>query len=180
VDRITAEYRFYGAETTEESHQQKYWYSKAQAEIFDRISPFLTGEIWTKFLDNGLFEQLGHDKSYRDERSEPIMPYLKEIKETLDQTREKQRVLELQLQEKEVQSGQTEMELNQTIHRLNEAHGVIEKLQAQSETTNGLLEEIFSSRGWLWLSRYRALKLKLGFNKAKKHNRLGEKQSRTG
>ena len=180
VDGITAEYRFYGAETTEESHQQKYCYSKAQAEIFDRISPFLKGEIWTKFLENGLFERLGHDKNWRDEPSEPIMPYLKEIKETLDQTREKQRGLELQLQEKEVQLGQTEMELNQTTHRLNEAHGVIEKLQAQSETANGLLEGIFSSRGWLWLSRYRALKLKLGFNRARKHNGSGGKQSRTG
>ena len=180
VDRITAEYRFYGAETTEESHQQKYRYSKAQAEIFDRISPFLKGEIWTKFLENGLFERLGHDKNWRDEPSEPIMPYLKEIKETLDQTREKQRGLERKLQEKGVQLGRAEMALNQTTHRLKEAHGVIEKLRAQSETADGLLEEIFSSRGWLWLSRYRALKLKLGFNRARKHNGSGGRQSRTG
>jgi len=180
VDRITAEYRFYGAETTEESHQQKYQYSRAQAEIFDRISPFLKGEIWTKFLDNGLFERLGHDKSWRDERSEPIMPYLKEIKETLDQTWEKQRGLERKLQEKEAQLGRAETELSQASHRLNEAYGAIENLRAQSETTNGLLEEIFSSRGWLWLSRYRALKLKLGFNRARKYNGSGEKQSRTG
>ena len=68
IDKVTAEYRFYGAKTTEQSHQQKYNYSKAQAEIFDRITPFLTGRMWTKFLKNGLFDSLKHDKNNEDER----------------------------------------------------------------------------------------------------------------
>jgi len=171
VDKVTAEYRFYGAETTEESHQQKYRYSEAQAEIFDRITPFLTGQIWTKLLNTDLFGRLRHKKTDQDGRSEPAISHLKEMGDRLNQSQEKLRDLQLQMQEKKVQLGQAEMELNQTTHRLNEAYGAIEKLRGQNKTADELLEEIFSSKGWLWLSRYRALKLKLGFNKARKHNR---------
>lgn len=130
IDKVTAEYRFYGPETTEESHRKKYRYSEAQAEIFDRITPFLTGEIWTKFLSTDLFDQLRHDGKCQNDRLEP---------------------------------GRTE--LRKPTDELDKAYRQIEKLRGQVQADKVLLEEIFSSKGWRWLTRFRALKLKMGFSK---------------
>lgn len=163
VDKVTAEYRFYGAETTEESHRQKYRYSEAQAEIFDRITPFLTGKTWTKLLNTDLFGRLRHDTTNQDKRPGSAISQLEKMGDRLNQSQEKLRDLELQIQEKEVQLVRAERDLNQTTHRLNEAYGVIQELQDQNKRADEMLKEIFSSRGWLWLNRYRALKLKLGF-----------------
>jgi LmbE family N-acetylglucosaminyl deacetylase/glycosyltransferase involved in cell wall biosynthesis len=58
VDRITAEYRFYGAQTTEMSHRRKYHYTRAQAQIFERVTPFLTGETWTTLLRADWLDEL--------------------------------------------------------------------------------------------------------------------------
>ena len=131
IDRVTAEYRFYGAETTEESHRQKYQYNEAQAEIFDRAIPFLTGAIWTKFLNTDLFDQLRHGQKCQDGGLE-----------------------------KEVQLEQTKQELSETGQRLDEAYRAIEQLQRQNESSKEVLTEIYSSKGWLWLNRFRALKMK--------------------
>jgi len=134
IDRVTAEYRFYGSETTEESHRQKYRYNEAQAEIFDRAIPFLTGAIWTKFLNTDLFDQLRHGEKCQNGG--------------LDN---------------EVQLEQTQQALMKTDQRLEEAYGVIEKLRTENESSKEMLTEILSSKGWRWLNRLRALKLKLGF-----------------
>ncbi|MBC8418116.1 MAG: PIG-L family deacetylase [Desulfobacterales bacterium] len=128
IDKVTAEYRFYGAKTTEESHRQKYEYLKAQAQIFDRATPFLTGEIWTKFLSTDLFDQLRHDGKCQNDRLEPART-----------------------------------ELRQTTDELNEAYRQIEELRGQVQADKALLEEIFSSKGWRWLSRLRRLKVALSF-----------------
>ena len=84
VDKVTAEYRFYGVETTEASHKQKYEYLKAQAEIFDRIIPFLTGEIWTKFLNTDLLDQLRHDGKCQNDRLEPAETELRRTTDELE------------------------------------------------------------------------------------------------
>ena len=131
VDKVTAEYRFYGVETTEASHNQKYEYLKAQAEIFDRVTPFLTGEIWTRFLSTGLLDQLRHDGKCQNDRLEPAGT-----------------------------------ELRQTTDELDEAYRQIEELRGQVQADKALLEEIFSSKGWLWLSRLRRLKVALSFGKS--------------
>lgn len=130
INRVTAEYRFYGVETTEASHKQKYEYLKAQAEIFDRANPFLTGAIWTKFLNTDLFDHLRHEGKCQNDRLEP-----------------------------------EETELRQTTDELDEAYRQIEKLRDQVQTDKALLEEILSSKGWRWLTRFRRLKLKMGFSK---------------
>ncbi|MBU1932159.1 glycosyltransferase, partial [Patescibacteria group bacterium] len=131
IDKVTAEYRFYGAKTTEESHRQKYEYLKAQAQIFDRVTPFLTGEIWTKFLSTDLFDQLRHDGKCQNDRLEPART-----------------------------------ELRQTTDELDEAHRQIETLLDQVQADKALLEEIFSSKGWRWLTRFRRLKVALSFGKS--------------
>lgn len=161
IDKVTAEYRFYGAKTTEQSHRQKYNYSRAQAEIFDRITPFLTGRMWTKFLKNGLFDSLKHDKNNEDERFKSAL--------SLD--------LQLQAQEKESRLQQAKKELSEMRHTLNKAYGVIEELRTQNESSKELLDEIFSSKGWLWLTRRRALKLKLSLNKSREFKKEKRKES---
>ena len=130
INKVTAEYRFYGVETTEESHRQKYQYNEAQAEIFDRAIPFMTGAIWTKLLNTDLFDQLRHEGKCQNDRSEPA-----------------------------------ETELRQTTDELDEAYRQIEKLRDQVEADKALLDEILSSKGWRWLTRFRRLKLKMGFRK---------------
>jgi len=136
VDKVTAEYRFYGSKTTEESHRRKYRYDEAQAKIFDRVIPFLTGQIWTKILNTDLLDQLRHGRKGQERG--------------LD---------------KEVPLEQTKQELSETGQRLDEAYRAIKQLQRQNESNKELLTEIYSSKGWLWLTRFRALKLKTGLSK---------------
>ena len=132
IDRVTAEYRFYGAETTEESHRQKYQYVEAQAEIFDRVIPFLTGAIWTKFLDTDLFDELRYDDKRENGHLEPAITELRCITDELDQA-----------------------------YRQNET------LREENQQNKALLDEIVLSKGWRWLTRFRRLKVALGFGKSR-------------
>jgi glycosyltransferase involved in cell wall biosynthesis len=61
IDKVTAEYRFYGVTNMEKSHRQKYRYDEARAMIFDRVLPFLTGKAWVNFLNGGSLDRLKHD-----------------------------------------------------------------------------------------------------------------------
>jgi len=85
IDKVTAEYRFYSSETTEESHRQKYRYREAQAKIFERTVPFLTGAIWTKLLDTDLFDQLSYDVKRDNNLPEQTITELRRITDELDQ-----------------------------------------------------------------------------------------------
>ena len=71
INQVTAEYRFYGAETTEAAHRRKYRYDEARARIFERITPFLTGEMWITLLESGWFHELGKDPGKVAERGSP-------------------------------------------------------------------------------------------------------------
>jgi len=53
IDRITAEYRFYGVSDAEGAHREKYRYDSALAAVFDRVKPLLSGGAWVNFLNNG-------------------------------------------------------------------------------------------------------------------------------
>jgi len=164
IEKVTAEYRFYGVETTEESHRQKYRYSRAQADIFDRVTPFLTGRIWTKFLNSDLFDSLRYKKG-ENERIDGALTRLEEEVGRLDRIRISLGDLELRTEEREARLQQAKKELMETDQRLNEAYGEIEELQAQNESSKKLLDEIISSKSWRWLTVCRALKSKLGLNK---------------
>jgi len=54
VDKITAEYRFYGDHDVEMSHRQKYQYDQALGVMFEKAIPYLSGRAWLHFLDEGL------------------------------------------------------------------------------------------------------------------------------
>jgi len=128
IDKVTAEYRFYGSETTEASHQKKYAFSQAQAEIFDRVAPFLDGKIWTNLLNSPFLAELRRDRGARETGVE-----YKKIEKALDDARK----------------------------RLERANTVIAQLQKKNEANQVQLQEILSSRGWLWLGRFRRWKRRL-------------------
>jgi hypothetical protein len=68
IDKVTAEYRFYGATNMEKSHRKKYRYDEARAMIFDRVLPFLTGKAWVNFLNRGWAGRLMHEARDRDKK----------------------------------------------------------------------------------------------------------------
>jgi len=171
VNKITAEYRFYGVETTEESHCQKYNYRRAQAEIFDRVIPFLTGEIWTKLLRTDFLDNLKNKEGPHGEPLKSILSYLKERDNSLERCQERFGAFKTHLQTDKNRLTQTKLKLDEAVHKSNMAHEMIEKLRSENETNKAVLQEIFASKGWLWLSRYRALKLKLSFNRLKRVNK---------
>jgi len=128
IDKITAEYRFYDSETTDAAHHKKYAFAQAQAEIFDRVTPFLTGKIWTNLLNSEFLDEL------RRGRKGGQLNSRYEHGETL---------------------------LNDDEKRLQEAEALITELRRKDEENQRLLQEILSSRGWLWLDRFRRMKRKL-------------------
>lgn len=54
LDKITAEYRFYGEHGVEISHRKKYEYDQALGVMFEKAIPYLSGRAWLHFLDEGL------------------------------------------------------------------------------------------------------------------------------
>ncbi|MCF8143826.1 MAG: PIG-L family deacetylase [Deltaproteobacteria bacterium] len=128
IDKITAEYRFYDSETTDAAHHKKYAFAQAQAEIFDRVTPFLTGKIWTNLLNSDFLDEL------RRGRKGVKLNSRYEHGETL---------------------------LNDDEKRLQRAETLITELRRKDEENQRRLQEILSSRGWLWLDRFRRMKRKL-------------------
>jgi len=128
IRQVTAEYRFYGAESTEASHLRKYDYAQAQGEIFNRVVPFLSGPVWTRLLNSSFFSELGRNSKTK----EPTL-------------------------------GETELEkaagvLNQELKRAN---ALIDELRERSQADQGRLREIYSSKGWIWLERFRRMRRRL-------------------
>ena len=67
IDKVTAEYRFYGVSSIEKSHRQKYRYDEAKAKIFDRTLPLLDGRAWVNFQNSGWLKKLQNDIQRRTE-----------------------------------------------------------------------------------------------------------------
>lgn len=86
IDKVTAEYRFYRAETTEDAHRRKYLYDEAQERIFERIAPLLRGKTWTRLLDCDWFEELR-----RKREKDPGDPALEQLQTALDESNEELR-----------------------------------------------------------------------------------------
>ena len=149
VDKVTSEYRFYGVTDTEASHRGKYAYDQAQAALFDRVAPYLTGEGWIKFLKSELPYALGRNKSVLEKRMEPLTAALKEKAEALGALQTAYRHLTENL-------AQTSGSLDQAVTTIND-------LQSRNDHLSSALNEIVSSRGWVWLSRFRKLKSRLKF-----------------
>lgn len=58
IDKVTAEYRFYGVSSIEKAHREKYAYDEARAKIFDRTLPLLSGRSWVAYQNSGWIEDL--------------------------------------------------------------------------------------------------------------------------
>ncbi len=66
VDKVTAEYRFYGGTDIETSHRQKYRYDESLAIMFDRVLPYLDGKAWVRYLQEGMVGTLRHEMWERE------------------------------------------------------------------------------------------------------------------
>jgi len=148
VDKVTAEYRFYGVTDTEASHRGKYAYDQAQAAIFDRVAPYLTGEGWLKFLKSDLPYALGRNPGALERRMEPLKAQLQEKAEALD-------ALKADFED-------VSQRLESTSRSLEESAAAVHDLQTRSAQLESQLQDIFRSRGWTWLTRFRRLKAGLG------------------
>ena len=52
VDKITAEYRFYGTTGMTDAHRRKYKYDEAKALVFDRTAAYVNGKAWANYQKN--------------------------------------------------------------------------------------------------------------------------------
>lgn len=68
VDKITAEYRFFGFQRAEESHRQKYAYDQALGAMFEKALPYLNARAWLHFLNEGLVGCLKLMKKQTEDR----------------------------------------------------------------------------------------------------------------
>lgn len=158
IDKVTAEYRFYGVGAAEKSIREKYEYQKSLAMILERNIPYFTGQGCAKFLvTDFLRTEYGRERAYDPFKS--ILSRLEEKDMQLNQSRKRLRALQLQTRENEARFEKRDI-------RLKEACDAVIRFQEDSKASNDLLAEILSSKGWLWLSRYRSLKIKLGLNRA--------------
>jgi len=159
VDQVTAEYRFYGSATTEASHRAKYRYDEAQARIFERAIPFLTGETWIKFLESDLPDSLRHRKGAVNEKGvESILSRLAEMDRELTRRREDLQSLDAELQKmKDLLAAKTH-ELQETADSLRETREMIDRLREENDRKGALLAQVLSSRGWRWLERMRRIR----------------------
>ena len=70
LDAVTSEYRFYGYQSVEQSHDDKYRYSDAQALFFERNKKFMTGRSWSVFFSRGLPGRMKEEiKNYQSYQS---------------------------------------------------------------------------------------------------------------
>jgi len=126
--------------------------------ILERNIPYFTGQGCAKFLVSDFpCTEYGRERAYDPFKS--ILSHLEEKDMQLNQSRKRLRDLKFQTRENEARLEKTDI-------RLKEACDAIIRLKEERKTSNDLLAEISSSKGWLWLSRYRSLKIKLGLNRA--------------
>lgn len=147
VDEVTAEYRFYGVKDLEASHRGKYAYDRAQAALFDRVVPLLTGEAWLKFLESDLPYELGRKQPGLDKRTQPIISELKEVESAVDALRTDYQNLNNELAVK--------------IRELESAITTVREVQASNQWLGSLLKESLTPEKRTWLYRFRELKTRL-------------------
>lgn len=154
IDKITAEYRFYGADSVDHSHQQKYEYEKNQAEMFDRIIPYLNGKRWLYFLKSPFISSLKKMGAQKEldrqiftslEKNAGIFTnYLNQISEN----------------QKSVMARASEM-----ISSLNELikfnHTILPDLKNSCDEERKILDEIYASKSWRFLRFYRKIRKNL-------------------
>ena len=172
IDKITAEYRFYGAENITHSHQNKYEYEKNQAEMFNRIIPYLNGNLWIYFLKSPFIDLLKKRSTYEasnpqiladlQEKIQGLGNYLGEISKNQDRM---------------INNGS---EIARKIEELLvRDHTIVSNIE-NSDNKNGepqkILDEIYSSKAWKCIQFYRSLQssLKTAFSKIQFKKKIKE------
>ena len=154
VDEVTAEYRFYGSESIVQSHHQKYEYDKNQAKIFDRIIPYLNGELWIKFLKSPYINSL---RKIDDENKLTL--------QTLDAFVENAHVVNRHLEQISTIQLDTQNRTSEILARFDELsktnHVALSNLKSLSDQRleqQKTLQEIYASKSWKCLQLYRKIR----------------------
>ena len=93
IDKITAEYRFYGVIGAEAAHREKYGYDAALAAVFNRALPLLSGKAWVNFLNNGSAGKFRGDALLTRARLAELQERIERYKESVLETEEELRTL---------------------------------------------------------------------------------------
>jgi len=93
IDKITAEYRFYGVIGAEAAHREKYGYDAALAAVFDRALPLLSGKAWVNFLNNGSAGKFREDALLTRARLAELQERIERYKESVLEREEELRTL---------------------------------------------------------------------------------------
>lgn len=163
INKVTAEYRFYGADSVAHSHQQKYEYEKNQAEMFNRIVPYLNGDLWIYFLRSSFINSL--------KKKDPLKELDSQILSSLE---EKSNILTHYL-EKISENQETFMNRESEITRIlselikvaNSELTDLKEFYNKGGKEQKILDEIYSSKAWKCIQFYRLIKsnFKLIFSK---------------
>jgi len=154
VDEVTAEYRFYGSESVVQSHRQKYEYDKNQAKIFDRIIPYLNGELWIKFLRSPYINSLrkmDNENKLTPQTLESFSENANAVNRHLEQISR----IQLDTQDRTLEILARFDELSKTNHAvLSNLKNISDDDLEQRRT----LQEIYASKSWKCLQLYRKIR----------------------
>ena len=154
IDKITAEYRFYGAESVAHSHQQKYEYEKNQAEMFDRIIPYLNGELWIYLLKSPFINSL-KKRDVREDSKSQILASLDEKFHALSNCIEK-------ISENQNNIMNKESEMTHTIRQLIKSNNSMlpdsNNFNNSKSEEQKILDKIYSSKAWRCIQFLRSVK----------------------
>ena len=156
VDKVTAEYRFYGSESIVQSHHQKYEYDKNQAKIFDRIIPYLHGNLWIKLLRSPYINSL---KKTDDENKLTLRTLEGFAKNADTVNRHLEQISKMQL---DTQNRTSEIltrldELSKNTHMASSNPGSLPDHELEQQK---VLQEIYASKSWKCLQFYRKIRHK--------------------
>ena len=157
VDKVTAEYRFYGADSVFHSHQQKYEYEKHQAEMFNRIIPYLNGELWIYLLKSPFINSLKKTDAHR-ESNHQISILLEENASIFTNYLEK-----ISENQENMMAHASEMasRLNELTTFNNTLFTDIKDFRDEGREEKEILDEIYASKSWKLLQFYRKIRKNL-------------------
>lgn len=154
VDEVTAEYRFYGSESIVQSHHQKYEYDKNQAKMFDRIIPYLNGNLWIEFLKSPYINSL---RKIDDENRLTLrtLDSFVENADTVNRHLERISKIQLDTQNRTLEILTRFDELSRTNHV---ALSNLKSFSDQEFEQRKTLQEIYASKSWKCLRLYRKIR----------------------
>ena len=160
IDKVTAEYRFYGMTNMEKSHRQKYRYDEARAMIFDRVLPFLTGNAWVNFLNGGSLERLKRDSRNWEAKLSELEQALRNYQAMAQEQEQQIHAKDAAIQEQEQQIHAKDAAIQEQEQQIHQFRSQIDSLQMQVENERLFRDVTLNSRSWKvtaplrWMSIY--------------------------